>query len=711
MSNIARPSTLTRLVYVNTPLYNNFKNFTMVCDDFPFGWQVTNPTRGYDVHGQAGELFTQILILLATSTALILFFNRLKLAPLLAFLLVGLVFGPTGIGLVTDPEELTAIAELGLTFLLFILGLEFSLPRMFALRHTVFTLGSTQFILCTLVFFLTFTWWGLGWEAALVVSGGLSLSSTAIVSRELSSLGQLRTRHGEIAIGILLFQDLAAVGLLIAVPLLSAQVEEFDLRDILLSLLQSLALLIIFFYTARYVLPRLLREVARQRSDELLVLTALVIVLLAATLTSSVGLSMELGAFLAGMMLGDTRFRHQLEADIRPFRDLLLGLFFITIGMIIDLDMLQQYWVRILFSGLGLLVFKSTIIALISRLYGESWRAAIPAGMALSQGGEFLFALLALATRDSLVPEDVASFLISMTIISMILTPVIIRHGPRLVDHALLRISKSALIDKEEKRQTIREYQKSGHVIILGFGRVGQTIARFLRPLNVEYLVLETDDIRISEASAAGEPVFYGDTTRIDILKAAGAHKCAMVVISFDDADAAAKVLQHIHDLNPNVPVLARTRDDSNLRKLLALGATEVIPETHEASLTLVSHLLLMLNFPTRQIHNMIDGARRDRYRMLRGFYHGERIGFLSKSAKKSEIVHAVRLTGFAWACGKKLKELDLPLNNRIYEIRRNEQVLKPEGLDEFILERGDVVILIGYIDEVDLAEAYLLRG
>lgn len=663
------------------------------------------------MHGEAGQFIVEIMILLGCATLLITLFNRLRIAPLLAYILTGICLGPSGMAVVSDAGDLSTPGELGLTFLLFILGLEFSLPRLIALRQTVFRLGSSQVLICTLAFFPLFLWWGLSWQSALVIAGGLSLSSTAIVSKELTSLNLLKTRHGEIAIGILLFQDLAAVILLIATPLLanSSGTGTPTLVSILVPLAETLVLLLLFFFITRYALPRFLGEVSRQKSDDLLVLSTLVIVLLAATLTYSIGLSMELGAFLAGMMLGDTRFRHQLEADVRPFRDLLLGLFFITIGMLVDTTMLQRYWLWIIVCGLGLLAFKAGIISLIARFSGESLRAALPAGMALSQGGEFLFALMALATRDSLVPADVASFLISITIVSMVLTPMIIRYSPMLVDSALLRINRAALIDRNE-HETIREHHINGHVLILGFGRVGQSIARFLKPLGIRYLVLETDDVRISEACAAGEPVFYGDSSRLDILKAASAASARVAIISYDNADVAARVLEHLHEINPELPVLARTRDDAHLNRLMGLGATEVIPETHEASLTLVSHLLLMLNVPTRKVHTMIDEARRNRYHMLHGFYHGERVGFLDRK-DRHYILHAVRLTGMAAACGKAMDQLNLPGDVTISELRRGPDTFTGDTTASQVLQRGDVIVLKGTIDDIDLAEAALLGG
>ena len=662
------------------------------------------------MHGETSELLTSLLLLLGTSTALIVLLYRLHIASLLAFLITGALFGPTGLGVIDDPEELAAIAELGLTFLLFILGLEFSLPRLIALRNTVFRLGSMQMLVCSFIFFLVLQLTGLDWQIALILAGGFSLSSTAIVSGELSNLGLLKKRHGEIAIGILLFQDLAAIVLLVAVPLVSSQSEGFSLGGLLFTITEGLVLLAAFFFTSRYLLPHLLREIATQKSDQLLVLAALVIVLLSAMLTSSIGLSMELGAFLAGMMLGDTRFKHQLEADIRPFRDLLLGLFFITIGMLVDLGQLVSFWPYLLLGGLLLMITKAFLITGVVKLLGESWRSAIPAGLTLAQGSEFLFALLALSVRSQLVNQNVASNLITIVIISMVMTPLLIKHSPNLVDSFISRIGNKTLQATNEEIFD-REIKKKNHILILGFGRVGQTIARFLRPLNIDYLVLETDDIRIKEASAVDEPIFYGDSSRIDILKAAGAANASIVVVTFDDTDLATKIIENVKNINSTIPVLVRTRDDSHLEDLLSAGAEEVIPETHEASLTMVSHLLLMVEYPDIMVHSIIDKARRDRYRMLKGFYHGERLGFLGKKSQSSAIIHAVNLPKGAFVCGKTIAELLLPMDINILDIHRDNLVISAEQNQDLVLQHGDIVVLRGLVDQLDAGESYLLQG
>jgi CPA2 family monovalent cation:H+ antiporter-2 len=658
-------------------------------------------------------LFVQILILFGCSTILITLFYRLKLPALLAFLLVGAGLGPTGLGVIKDPSNLHDIAELGLAFLLFLLGLEFSLPRLIALRDTVLKLGGAQVAICTASFGVAFYWWGLAWETAFIVGGALALSSTAIVSRELSQLGQLSSRHGQIAIGILLFQDIVAVFLISAIPILAAgEQASLNFTDMLIPLLKGAGLLIGLLAIGRFVLPVLLAEVARTRSEELLVLSALVIVLAAGMLTVSVGLSMALGAFIAGMMLGESRFRRQLESDVRPFRDILLGLFFISIGMLVDTALVMEYWFRILVSGVLLLVFKSLTIALIARLMKESWRNAIPAGLVLGQGGEFLFALLALASRDNLIAKDVAAFLISVTVVSMVLTPFVIRYAISWTDYLLQRLQPTRHEDSSRLEAQISE-QHTGHldhhVIILGFGRVGQTIARFLKQQQIPYIALEVDTVRISEAYAADEPVFYGDPSRLDILKISGIERAALVAISFDDAKVAEKIIPQIRSLNGEVPILTRTRDDSNLSKLLDAGATEVVPETLEAGLMLVSHVLLLLKTPASTVYKVVSEARRNRYHLLHGFYHGARLQYLNRHGEETELLHAVPLPEGAWAVNKTLSQLNFPVGSELQEVHRQEESLDLHA--DLLLLSQDVLIIRGSIGAVEKAEDYCLTG
>lgn len=570
-------------------------------------------------------LFNQVLILLAASVALIVLLHRLRIPALLAFLAVGVACGPGGLAVVPSTEGIHFLAEFGVVFLLFSLGLEFSLPRLIALRGTVFGAGSLQVALCGGIFFAALWLSGLDAAASFVIAGGLALSSTAIVSRELVSTGQLHTRHGQVAIGILLFQDIAAVLLLILLPVVAGATGDGNLaREIAVPLLKGTALFIGMLAAGRWLLPRLLEESARTRAQDLFMMTALLLALLAAWITHLVGLSMALGAFLAGMALGESRYRHQVEADIRPFRDLLLGLFFITIGLMMDARMLMDYWPRILAFGLILVLLKGVLIAALAHHLGESRETSVRTALALAQGGEFFFAMLALAAREKLVPGDVASFMIAVTVVSMALTPPLIRHSEVIAGH-ILRLLPGGLQkagDGEEREEASRIGEATAtlqrHVVILGYGRVGQTIARFLRLQKIPFIALDTDVLRVREAVTAGDNVFFGDPVHREILHAAGIDRASLVIISFDHLPSALRILTEARELRADVPILVRTRDEQGLAELQAAGATEVVPETLEAGLMLVSHVLLLLGMSPSQVATILDQSRRQRYRLLR---------------------------------------------------------------------------------------------
>lgn len=564
------------------------------------------------------------VLLLGASVVLTVLLFRLRIPSLLAFLAVGIACGPGGLGVVSSTEGINTLAELGVVFLLFSLGLEFSLPRLVALRGTVFGAGSLQVALCGGLFFLALWATGLDPAASFVIAGGLALSSTAIVSRELVDTGQLQTRHGQVAIGILLFQDIAAVLLLIMLPVVAGTQADGSLAaSVAVPLLKGVALFLAMLAAGRWLLPRLLEESARTRSQELFMMTALLVALLAAWVTHLVGLSMALGAFLAGMVLGESRYRHQVEADIRPFRDLLLGLFFIGIGMMMDPRMLAEYWPRILVFGLLLVLVKAALVAWLVHRLGEARDTALRSGLALAQGGEFFFAMLALAAREKLVPADVVSFMIAVTVVSMALTPPLIRHSERIANWLAGRWPGSAGSDVDDDRTADRQRlveacsALDGHVVILGYGRVGQTIARFLRLQQVRFVALDTDVLRVREAAVAGDNVFFGDPVHRDILHAAGIERASLLVVSFDHLPTALRIVAEARQLRQDLPILVRTRDDAGLAQLQAAGATEVIPETLEASLMLVSHVFHLLGMAPEQVERLLEQTRRQRYRLL----------------------------------------------------------------------------------------------
>ena len=564
-------------------------------------------------------VFANLLIIFASSLVVIALFQHLRLPPVLGYLCVGLIVGPTAFNWVNESEELPDLAELGVVFLLFSLGLEFSLSKMLALRRVVFGLGSLQVLCSGILLGGLLMLLGMPITPALLLGAGLSLSSTAIVSKELSSLGEIFSSHGQNAIAVLLFQDVVAVLLLTLVPVFAGSSDQAWYWALPLTLGKTIVLFVGLLLASRWLLPRLFHEVAAARSPELFVLLALVIVLLTAWLTHLLGLSPALGAFLAGMLLGESHYRHQIEADIRPFRDILLGLFFVSIGMLIDLQLFASHGLLILGLTLGLLVLKGSVVALLVKWRGSDGETAWRSGLALAQGGEFCFALMALMQQNKLMPADLGGLLLAATFCSMLVTPLLLRAAP----HIATRLHRKP--NEEAKLEEISALNAGlhNHVVICGYGRVGQSIGRALRNAQQPYIALDSDPVRVHEAALGETCVHYGDSRRGELLVAVGLQRARLLVIAVDQTDVALLILKEARQLNATVPILVRTRDDSQLAELKAAGASEVVPELLESSLMLASHALIMLGLPAHQVQERADQIRHDRYRLLHGFYPG----------------------------------------------------------------------------------------
>ncbi len=562
-------------------------------------------------------MFANLLIILASSLVVIALFRRLKLPPVLGYLCVGLMIGPTALDWVHETADLPDLAELGVVFLLFSLGLEFSLPKMLKLRRVVFGLGTLQVLVTTAVLGSLLYAFGMSASTAFMLGAGLSLSSTAIVSKELTSLGEIFSTHGQNAIGVLLFQDVVAVLLLTLVPVFAGSSDQAWYWALPITLGKTVILFVGLLLASRYILPRLFHEVAASRSAELFVLLALVIVLLTAWLTHLLGLSPALGAFLAGMLLGESHYRHQIEADIRPFRDILLGLFFVSIGMLIDLQLFLHDGFEILGLTLALMLIKGSLVAIILKLRGRDGETAWRSGLALAQGGEFCFALMAQMQLSNLIPPDIAAHLLAATFCSMLLTPLMLRAAPKIA--ASLHRKPNEEIELEEIAAQSAELH--GHVVLCGYGRVGQSIGRFLRSEHFEFVALDYDPDQIQEAAKGDNNVHYGDARRADLLRAVGLDRARLLVIAVDNTEVAMSVLEIARLITLEVPVLVRTRDDSLLTELKVAGATEVVPELLESSLMLASHALIMLGLPEKAVQRRVNQVRHDRYHLLEGCF------------------------------------------------------------------------------------------
>lgn len=654
------------------------------------------------------SLFEQLLLILVAAVVATTLFRRINLPPILAYLSIGALIGPFALGY-ADPHEMHLMSELGVVFLLFMLGLEFSLPKMIAMRHTVLGVGSMQVLLTTAILVAVCLSFGLSLNTSIVIAGALALSSTAIVTRELMRVGQLSEKHGQLAFGILLFQDIAAVAFLILVPSLAETSSEAAM-PLWLALLQGAGLLLLLMLLGRTLLPALFHEIGHSRSEELFVLVALVTALAAAWLTHAAGLSMALGGFLAGMMLGESHFKHQLESDIRPFRDVLLGLFFVTVGMQLNLWAVLENWYWVLLMTAALMAAKTALILVIAGRMRRDYPSALRAGLSLAQGGEFGFALLALAFSYNLIESDLNALIISTIIFSMILTPALINFNGaisnRIFGNKQAPEETNDLPNIETAAAELEEL--SGHVIVCGFGRVGQIVCRFLGRNGIRYVALDQDPVRIREAAQAGEPAYYGDANRSDLLRALGAERARLLILTLPHEKEALRALRTIKREHPGLPVLVRTQDDNQLHSFQEAGAAEVVPEALEGSLMLVSHVLAQLGVEASQINSSINQAREGGYQLLHGFLHGQNSTKFSDTGEAVVQRAAITLSENAFACNRRLDEIDLGVE--ICVLRRDgEEIELPDT--ELELQQGDTLIVSGSPPAIEAAEESLLIG
>ncbi|MES9990103.1 MAG: monovalent cation:proton antiporter-2 (CPA2) family protein [Candidatus Thiodiazotropha endolucinida] len=651
-----------------------------------------------------------ILILLAVAVLTVTLFKRFHLPPILGYLIVGILVGPFGTGVIASNEETRFLAEFGVVFLLFAIGLEFSLPQMIAMKGAVFGLGGSQ-VLITGIIAGGIAWLlGLELAAAFVIGAILALSSTAIVIKQLIEQVELNTAHGRVGVSILLFQDLAVIPLLVVIPILVSDAEQGLLIPLSWALIKAAVVFTVIMAIGHWALRPLFHEIARARSAELFTLTVLLVSLAAAWLTHEAGLSLALGAFLAGMMLGETEYRHQIEADIRPFQDVLLGLFFITVGMRVDLLSLlpQLQWVFLVAAAL--IVVKAAIILLLVRQTKQSSATAFRSGLLLAQGGEFGFVLLDLSLQSSLIPGEAGQLLFAAIIISMAISPFLIRYNGKLTEiFCQLRPS-----DQDYAIPQDLEHEAEGmeqHVIICGYGRIGQNLGRLLDHEGFPYVALDLDPSVVREAHEAGEPVHFGDATRHEIMHAAGIERAGVVVVTFEGHTIALQILHHIRKVEPQVPVLVRTKDDSHLEELEAAGAAEVMPEAVEASLMMGGQLLLLLKVPGSRILKIMREIRENHYKLLRDFYHGEEAIDLDHEEGFQERLHTVTLPDRAFAVGHTIEDLHLwDWDVSITAVRRG-GIRGEAPAPETRLQAGDVLVLAGTAHHLEHAEGLLLYG
>ena len=480
-----------------------------------------------------------VLILLAAAVLVVVVFRTLRLPPLLGYLIVGVAIGPHALGWITTTDEVRSLAEIGVVFLMFSIGLEFSLTRLMTMRRIVFGLGAAQ-VLATLALVVGVSVAvGVSWRDGIVLGGALAMSSTAILAKLLAERFELNSPHGRQIIGILLFQDLAVVPLLILIPALGAPADEM-IATLGYALLKAAVVLTILLFFGQRLMRAWFHLVARQKSSELFVLNVLLITLGVAFITEMAGLSLALGAFVAGVLISETEYRYQVEEDIKPFRDVLLGLFFVTIGMLLDVSIVvENVWVSVLL--VTLLIAKTGLILGLSRLFGASSGVAIRTGLALGACGEFGFVILAHAGASGLVAAEVLQPVLAVMVLSMLIAPFVIERSEAIVR----RWSATEWMSRAMQLHNIAVQSMSAdeHVVICGYGRSGQNLARFLDQEGVAFIALDNDPQRIGDATAAGERVVFGDAARREVLLAAGLARARVVIVTYADTASALRIL------------------------------------------------------------------------------------------------------------------------------------------------------------------------
>lgn len=653
-----------------------------------------------------------VVLLLGLAVVTVTVSRRLNFPPILSYIIVGIIVGPFGFAFIEKQESITLLAELGIVFLLFSIGLEFSLSQMIAMRKLVFGLGGAQVIATFAVAYGVCTLFGLDSTTSIVIAAAFSLSSTAIVIKQLTEQSEIQSRHGRSAVGILIFQDIMAIPLLILIPALamSGAGGESLSASLGIAFVKGIAIVIVILLIGRYLLRPLFHEVAGARSAELFTLAVLLVALSAAALTELIGLSMSLGAFLAGMMLGETEYKHQIESDIRPFQDILLGLFFVTVGMLISLEILMTYFWSVIGITLLIIVLKYIVIYLVARLFKKEPGVATRTGLSLAQVGEFGLVLMTLAFSFSLLPVKEGNILLTAAVMSMALAPFLVSFNGTIAK-AFHRNSYSQSHTDIEQSIAGDNVYLSGHVILCGFGRVGQTVGRFLDQANKTYVALDLDPLRVAEASSAGERVYYGDAARENILQAAAIEKAKAIIITFSHHHSSIKIIKAIRRLNKDIPILVRTLDDLHLNEMLEAGATEVIPDSFESSIMLSSHLLLMIGEPAHKVLRETRIVRKDRYKMLEKFYPGQDDSTLDEHNIMSGKIHSVLINETAYAAGKMLKEL--PFSDFKVEVdaiaRGNIRGESPD--QETVIRVDDNVVISGLPEDVERMEYFLNTG
>ncbi len=654
------------------------------------------------------ESLSLVLILLATAVVVVVACRSLHLPVMLGYLVVGILIGPHALAWIPNTAETQHLAEFGVVFLMFSIGLEFSLARLRSMKKTVFGLGTAQVAVTMLIVASIAMMFGLNWQAGIALGGIIALSSTAIVVKMLVERAEINLPYGQQTMGILLFQDLAVVPLMILIPALVSSPEELS-STLAYAMLKAIVVLLILLVFGQYVMRHWFHIVARQKSSELFVLNVLLITLGLAYVTEHAGLSMALGAFVAGMLIAETEYRYQVEEDIKPFRDVLLGLFFVTIGMKLDLMQVAGEFGWIVLLLLAVLLLKAIVIVVLARLLEKDMGAALRSGIALCQAGEFGFVLLTLADANNVLDERVMQITLAAMLLSMLVAPFLIQYA-----ESIARLFSAAEWNRRAIQLhaiAVHSMAAEGHVIICGYGRSGSTLGSFLEKEGLRFIALDLDSRHVRDAVAQNKGVVYGDAAKREVLMAAGLMRARALIVSYDDKHSALAILRHVKELRPDLPVIVRTTDDSNVESLKKAGAAEVVAEVLEGSVMLASHALLMSGVPLKRVVARVQQSRASRYSMFSGYLNAMDDDLDDSMEALQPRFLNVLLKANSSAVGRKLGDFDLSMLGVEVTAVRRYGVKGEQPSDEMVLQDQDVLMLLGLPEALQQAEQLLHTG
>jgi CPA2 family monovalent cation:H+ antiporter-2 len=644
-------------------------------------------------------LLKDAVILLGSAVAVLLITARLRVPPVVALLLTGLLVGPSGFGWIADSEEVEVFAEIGVVFLLFIIGLELSLDLLRELRRPFLIGGSVQAAVTASIASGVGLALGFDLNHAIFLGFVIALSSTAIVLKLYSDQRETDTPHGRTVLGILLFQDFLIVPMIVLIPVLAGEVQASSL-DLLLRFAGAVAAIVAIVVVARKIAPKLFDRIARTRIRETFVLGSLGICLALAWLTHTLGLSLALGAFVAGLLVTETEYGHQAIADVAPFRDLFASLFFISVGMLVDIEFAAAHLPTILALAVAVVIVKSLVASGAAAAVGMPARVQILVGFALAQVGEFSFLLMEVGREHALLEPETYQLLLSTVVLTMLATPLLIRLGPSASNHWVRMRGAPASHGLDDAASAL-----SGHVILLGFGAGGQLLARVFREARVDYVVVELNTETVKRARREGEPIFYGDATRRAVLEHAGIEHARVVVFAMSDAAAVRRAVRASRDLNPAVEIIVRSRRIQEIEGLRSLGANDVVAEEFETAIEIFTRVLHRYHVPRNVIRAQIRVLRGEGYRMLRSPEGGKAVSAAVLDALEAGTTDIFRIERGSPVAGQSLRDLDLRRQTgaTVLAVVRDEEPDPNPGGDT-VLEAGDDLVLVGSHAEIDQA-------